>query len=47
MSECHECGTEIDMCSAVADPLGNPLCKECFNSLVRAGRDKSEDRDWV
>ena len=32
--ECYECGTTLPTMEAVADPNGNPLCKNCFNKLV-------------
>lgn len=35
--ECHECGNFIPTTDAVADPMGNPLCKPCFNLQVMAG----------
>ena len=31
---CHECGDDVPMLEAVADPNGNPLCKKCFNKLA-------------
>ena len=37
-SECFECQKEIDLTTAVADPNGNPLCKDCFKVLVSAGK---------
>ena len=37
-SECFECQKEIDLTTAVADPNGNPLCKDCFKVLVAAGK---------
>lgn len=41
--ECFECHTEVDMTTAAADPMGRPLCKECFNVNVRMG--KSQDAE--
>ena len=36
--ECFECQKEINIATAVADPNGNPLCKDCFKVLVSAGK---------
>ena len=41
--ECHECQKEIDMATAVADPMGNPLCKDCFNVYVKAGKQQDDN----
>ena len=41
--ECFECRKEVDMTTAPADPMGRPLCKECFAVLVRAGKPSEED----
>ena len=42
VGHCHECKKEIEMSKAVADPNGKPLCKDCFNTLVRRGKDASD-----
>jgi len=44
---CFECQIEVDMTEAVADPNGNPLCRDCFNILVRAGHNKQDSDDLV
>jgi NMD protein affecting ribosome stability and mRNA decay len=44
---CFECGKEVDMNSAAADPNGNPLCKDCFNVLVRAGKTLGDANELV
>jgi len=35
--ECYECGDFLPTNEAVADPMGHPLCKNCFNMMVMAG----------
>ena len=40
---CHECGVDVPMLQAVADPNGNPLCKNCFNRLVKVKVGGDED----
>ena len=44
---CFECNKEIDMATAVADPNGHPLCRDCFNALVRVGHKSDDVSDLV
>lgn len=41
--ECFECGEEVDIVTVSTDPVGRPLCTNCFSVLVRAGKQQDVD----
>lgn len=47
IGRCYECGKEVDMSTAVADPNGKPLCRDCFNVLVRGGNNKQDNEEFI
>ena len=43
IGNCFECNAEVLMATASTDPMGRPLCSNCFNVLVKAGKQQDVD----
>lgn len=43
--ECWNCESPLLIIDAVSDPIGHPLCKECFNILVSVKLPVREKRE--